>query len=58
MPFQARDEDDFGDDVAPAAEDGEEENATPSSGLPWEGSDRDYTYDELLGDMHQYIIIL
>lgn len=45
---QARDEEDFGDDVAPV-EDGEEDTANPSSGLPWEGSDRDYTYDELLG---------
>ena len=48
--MQARDEEDFGDEVGPA-EDGEEDGATPSSGLPWEGSDRDYTYEELLGKL-------
>lgn len=44
---KARDEEDFGDEVGPI-EDGEEDGAKPSSGLPWEGSDRDYTYEELL----------
>lgn len=45
---QARDEEDFGDEAVPA-EDGDEDGEKPSSGLPWEGSDRDYTYEELLG---------
>ena len=46
--MQARDEEDFGDEVG-LVEEGEEDGAAPSSGLPWEGSDRDYTYEELLG---------
>ena len=40
------------------AEDGEEDGATPSSGLPWEGSDRDYTYEELLGKLFYCICII
>ena len=47
--LQAREEEDFGDDTAPADE-GEEGAAQAGSGLPWDGSDRDYTYDELLGE--------
>ncbi len=45
---QARDEEDFGEDTA-LADDGEAAAAQTGSGLPWDGSDRDYTYDELLG---------
>ena len=30
-------------------DDGDEEAVKSSSGLPWEGSDRDYSYEELLG---------
>lgn len=29
--------------------DGEEGTATTGNGLPWDGTDRDYTYEELLG---------
>jgi len=31
-------------------DEGEEGGAQTGSGLPWDGSDRDYTYDELLGE--------
>ena len=43
---QARGEDEFG-----GLEEGEEVGGErgSGSGLPWEGSDRDYTYEELLG---------
>lgn len=44
---KARDEEDFGEDTA-LADDGEAAAAQTGSGLPWDGSDRDYTYDELL----------
>lgn len=42
---QARGEDEFGLDG-----EGEEGGARSGGGLPWEGSDRDYTYEELLGE--------
>lgn len=29
--------------------DGDEGTATTGNGLPWDGTDRDYTYEELLG---------
>jgi hypothetical protein len=47
-PLQAREED-FGDESTPVDE-GEEGGTTTGSGLPWDGSDRDYTYEELLGE--------
>ena len=43
---KARAEDDFGGMEGEAEEGGERS----SGGLPWEGSDRDYTYEELLGE--------
>ena len=51
---QVREDEDFGDDLGDkkAEEDGEEDTTEAkksSPGLPWEGSDRDYTYEELLG---------
>ncbi|KAK9823270.1 hypothetical protein WJX72_001477 [[Myrmecia] bisecta] len=55
---KVRADDEFGSVEAPVAEEGgadedlprdaENEGASKSSGLPWEGSDRDYAYDELL----------
>ena len=54
--MQARDQDEFGldgeegagaDGAEGAGADGEQKRG--GSGLPWEGSDRDYTYEELLG---------
>lgn len=42
---QARGEDEFGR----LDGDGEEGGARSGGGLPWEGSDRDYTFEELLG---------
>ena len=54
--MQARDQDEFGldgeegagaDGADGAGADGEQKRG--GSGLPWEGSDRDYTYEELLG---------
>ena len=50
--LQARADDDLNLDVE-EAQDGEAEakdsTATNGHGLPWEGSDRDYIYEELLG---------
>ena len=44
---KARGEDDFGG----LEESGEGEGGERGGqGLPWEGSDRDYTYEELLGE--------
>jgi hypothetical protein len=43
---KARAEDDFGGLDA----EGGEEGTQRAGGLPWEGSDRDYTYEELLGE--------
>lgn len=42
-----REDDDFGDELAAPEEGGEEESSVAK--LPWDGSDRDYAYDELLG---------
>mmetsp|Transcript_16963 Transcript_16963/g.30308 ORF Transcript_16963/g.30308 Transcript_16963/m.30308 type:complete len:274 (-) Transcript_16963:161-982(-) len=46
---KARDLDEFAAFEGEGDEGEEGAQATSSSGLPWEGSDRDYTYDELLG---------
>lgn len=43
---KARGDDDFGG----FEEGGEEGGERGGGGLPWEGSDRDYTYEELLGE--------
>lgn len=43
---KARGDDDFGG----LEEGGEEGGERGGGGLPWEGSDRDYTYEELLGE--------
>lgn len=50
-----RDDDEFGDDLIAQDEGEDEASKISTSGLPWEGSDRDYTYDELLGalELHQ-----
>jgi hypothetical protein len=47
--FGGLDEEKGGDDNEEAAENGTA-TTTQGSGLPWDGSDRDYTYEELLGD--------
>ena len=47
MLVQVREDDDFGDEVAAVDQGKEEESETTR--LPWDGSDRDYSYDELLG---------
>ena len=48
---QARTDDDFSLDTedAPEGEPEAEDAATNGNGLPWDGSDRDYIYEELLG---------
>ena len=48
---QARADDDFSLDTEEQAEgeDAAEDGATNGTGLPWDGSDRDYIYEELLG---------
>lgn len=51
---QARGEDEFGAEGeagADGGEGGEGEGKAGGSGLPWDGSDRDYTYEELLGEL-------
>ncbi len=54
--LQARGDEEFLEadaDVGPDGEGGaDEDEEVPSSGLPWEGSDRDYIYEELLGTHH------
>ena len=52
--WQARADEEFLEaeaDVGPDADGGmDESEEVVSSGLPWEGSDRDYIYEELLGE--------
>ena len=51
MPLQARAEDEAADGEELAA-DGEADGEGPvtsGTGLPWDGTDRDYHYEELLG---------
>ena len=38
---------------ADGAEDGDD--SKPRNGLPWDGTDRDYMYEELLGTSHQKV---
>ena len=47
---KARDED-FEGLVEGEEQEGAADGAASKSGLPWEGSDRDYTYEELLGEL-------
>ena len=49
--MQARADDDLNLDTEDAPEDEAEadDSNTNGHGLPWEGSDRDYVYEELLG---------
>lgn len=53
LSSQARGDEEFLEadaDEGPEGEGGADENEeVASSGLPWEGSDRDYVYEELLG---------
>lgn len=46
---KARDED-F-EDLAEADDQEAADGTATKTGLPWEGSDRDYTYEELLGKL-------
>lgn len=52
--LQARTDEEFLEadaDIGPDADGGlEDTEEVASSGLPWEGSDRDYAYEELLGE--------
>ena len=50
---QARADDDLNLDTEDAPEDEAEadDSKTNGHGLPWEGSDRDYVYEELLGEL-------
>ncbi len=46
---QARAEEEFGLDENAEPAEGDDGAGTTGSGLPWDGTDRDYTYEELLG---------
>ena len=47
-----REDDDFGDEIAAVEQTGEEE--ITANKLPWDGSDRDYKYEELLGESAEW----
>jgi hypothetical protein len=53
--FGGLDEEKGGEDNEEATENGTA-TTTQGSGLPWDGSDRDYTYEELLGESQHCIV--